>query len=393
MSSYLHEVLEHLIRFDTVSTHSDVPAMEYLADHLDRAGFKTVLHKSEIAHVAQANLVAAAGPPEPDGLIISGHLDTVPFADQPGWERDALRMEAADDRIFGRGTSDMKGFLAQCAEAARTLDHSRLRRPVVFIFTASEEIGGLGALVVTPALRDLLGDLPCPTLAWIGEPTSYAIHAAHKSAVVVEITIRGRGGHSGAPHHGVNAIAVAGKVIETIGRLQEERRAQAHPDFAELFPDSPFDVMNFGTIRGGIAENVIAEQCTLRLSYRTLPSVDPNELREEIVRRCAAVETHDYASRNHRATITVGTAKVMPAMSSPRGTSLERALVAVTGERQVSGAPFCTDGGWFARAGISSLICGPGEYAQAHQPNESIPRGAFERGPALISQVIARLCG
>jgi acetylornithine deacetylase len=392
MIDYLDEILARLIAFDTVSTHSDIPAMEYLADHLDRHGLKTALHKSEIARVAQANLVAWAGPPVADGLIISGHLDTVPFEGQPGWTRDPLRMETADDRIFGRGTTDMKGFLAQCVAAARTLDQTRLRRPVVFIFTASEEIGGLGAQRVTPELPHLLGDMPCPKLAWIGEPTSYAIHAAHKSAVTVEIKIRGRGGHSGAPHQGVNAIAVAGKVIDAIGRLQEECRATRSAEFVAMFPDSPFDVLNFGSVAGGIADNVIAEQCTLKMSYRSLPGTSPVALRDEIARRCAALDTYDYASRNHRATIEVGPARVMPAMGSTRGTRLEQVLCEVTGATQVSGAPFCTDGGWFADAGISSLICGPGEYAQAHQPNEAIGRAALERGPAMILQVIDRLC-
>ncbi len=392
MSTYLHEVLDRLIAFDTVSTQSDLPAMEYLADHLDQHGLRTALHKSEIARVPQANLVAWLGPPEPDGLIISGHLDTVPFAGQPGWTREPLRLEISDDRLFGRGVTDMKGFLAQCVAVACELDSNRLRKPVIFLLTASEEIGGLGARLVAPVLQDLLGDVPCPSLAWIGEPTSFAIHAAHKSAAFLEIRVRGHGGHSGAPHQGVNAIAVMGKVIEVVGKLQEERRARATPDFVTMFPDSPYDVMNFGTIRGGIAENVIAEECVMRVSYRSLPGIDPMALRDEIARRCAAIDTHDYASREHRASIEVGPAKVMPAMAARRGTSLERVLRDVTGSNEVSGAPFCTDGGWFADAGISSLICGPGEYAQAHQPNESISRAAFERGPAIIRQVIEKLC-
>lgn len=392
MNSYLYEVLDRLIAFDTVSTNSDIPAMEYLADQIDRQGFKTALHKSEIARTAQANLVAWAGPPTPGGLIISGHLDTVPFAGQPGWEREPLRMEITDDRIFGRGSTDMKAFLAQCADAARMLDQQRLRRPVVFIFTASEEIGGLGAQRVAPELPDLLGDVPCPSLAWIGEPTSWAIHAAHKSAVLVEIMVRGRGGHSGAPEQGVNAIAVAGKVLETLGRLQEERRSLPNPELAAMFPGSPFDVMNVGTIAGGIADNVIAEQCRLRISYRSLPGTEPTALRDEIARRCAAIDTHDYASQNSRATIVVGPAKVMPAMAARRGTPLEQVLSQATGASAVSGAPFCTDGGWFALAGIDSLICGPGEYAEAHQPNESIGRPAFQRGTGLILEVIEKLC-
>jgi acetylornithine deacetylase len=392
MISYLDEVLARLIAFDTVSTNSDVPAMEYLADQLDQHGLKTALHKSEIAHVAQANLVAWLGPPEPDGLIISGHLDTVPFAGQPGWTREPLRLEFAGDRLFGRGVTDMKGFLAQCVAVARELDPGRLRKPVVFLFTASEEIGGLGARAVAPALPDLLGDVPCPSLAWIGEPTSFAIHAAHKSASFLEIRVRGRGGHSGAPHKGVNAIAVMGKVIEVIGKLQEERGRSVNPGFLSMFPDSPHDVMNFGTIRGGVAENMIAEECIMRVSYRSLPGVAGTALRDEITRRCAAIDTHDYASSDHRAEIEVGEAKVMPAMAARRGTPLEKVLCEVTGATEVSGAPFCTDGGWLVDAGISSLICGPGEYAQAHQPDESISRAAFERGPHVIRRVIERIC-
>jgi acetylornithine deacetylase len=392
MNSYLYEVLDRLIAFDTVSTNSDIPAMEYLADQIDGLGFKTALHKSEIARTAQANLVAWSGPSTADGLILSGHLDTVPFAGQPGWKREPLRMEVTDDRVFGRGTTDMKGFLAQCVDAARMIDQKRLQRPVVFIFTASEEIGGLGAQRIASELPHLLGDLPCPSLAWIGEPTSWAIHAAHKSAVLVEITVRGKGGHSGAPDQGVNAIAVAGKVIEVIGRLQEERRHQPNPELAAMFPGSSFDVMNIGTITGGIAENVIAEQCRLRISYRSLPGTEPTALRDEIARRCAAIDTHDYASRNGRAAIEVGPAKVMPPMAARRGTALENVLLQTTGATGVSGAPFCTDGGWFALAGIDSLICGPGEYAEAHQPNESIGRDPLERGTSLILEVIEKLC-
>jgi acetylornithine deacetylase len=392
MTTYLYEILERLVAFDTVSINSDLPAMEYLADRMDSHGLKTALHRAELARVAQANLVAWAGPPSPGGLIICGHLDTVPFAGQPGWERDPLKLQSVGDRLFGRGVSDMKGFLAQAVETVRTFDRTRLRRPVVFVFTASEEIGGLGAMTLAPELANLLGEMPRPTLAWIGEPTSFAIHAAHKSAVVVEITVHGIGGHSGAPDRGVNAIAVAGKVIEAIGQLQQERRFTPNLDFREMFPEAPYDVMNFGTITGGIAENVIAEQCRLRLSYRTLPGTDPAALRDEIARRCGTLETYDYASRNLRARIEVGAAKVMPAMSARLGTPLEAVLKRLTGAEQVSGAPFCTDGGWLALAGIASLICGPGEYAQAHQPNESIGRDAFERGPDFIRQVIEALC-
>ena len=126
MSTYLYEVASRLIGFDTVSSKSNVEAMEYLGTHLDDHGFRVSLQRTEVAGVAKVNLVACAGPAEPDGLIISGHIDTVPFAGQPGWQRTPLRLEVEDTQVYGRGTSDMKGFLAQCLDAAAKLDLAAL---------------------------------------------------------------------------------------------------------------------------------------------------------------------------------------------------------------------------------------------------------------------------
>jgi acetylornithine deacetylase len=390
--SYQYEVLERLIGFNTVSALSDVPAAEYLADQFDDHGFKCALHQIDVDGVRQANLLAWSGPPEPDGLIISGHIDTVPFEGQPGWQRDPLKVEVGGERIYGRGTADMKGFLAQCLEAARTLESSRLRRPLVFLVTANEEVGGNGSRLVAPELQDLLGDAPQPHLAWIGEPSSNRVMSAHKSIVKFDIRVHGRGGHSGLPEQGVNAIAVMGKVITALGGLQARRRLAVDRELAPLFPDAPYDVMNFGTIEGGLAINIIAEECTLKVSYRSLPNVDPLRLYNDADRLIAEIDPRDYGSPNHRAMITLSTPSVLPPMHSPAGTALEDALFAATGANSTGGALYWTDAGWLAGAGIQCLICGPGEFEQAHQPNESIGRDAFERGPAIILDVINRLC-
>jgi acetylornithine deacetylase len=392
MASYLYEVLDRLIAFNTVSSQSLIPAIEYLADQMIDHGLKTAVHKIDVLGVPQANLIAWAGPPSLDGLIITGHLDTVPVEGQPGWEHDPFKMEIDDNRIFGRGSSDMKGFLAQCAEAVRKLEQGRLKRPVVFVFTADEEVGMLGARELAPALQGLLGEVPQPSLAWIGEPTAFSVLHAHKSICSFEVSVRGRGGHSGAPDQGVNAIAVMGKVIEALGRLQAERRASENPEFAEVFPESPYDVMNLGTVRGGLATNVIAEQCVLRGSYRSMPKTDPLALYEEIKRRVGAIDPHDYASDNFASAIEVNLLLAAPPMWSNRDTRLEKTLFEVSGNQSARGAQFATDGAWFSGAGIQCLICGPGDYEQAHQPNESIGRDAFERGPGMIAQVIERMC-
>jgi len=250
----------------------------------------------------------------------------------------------------------------------------------------------LGAREFAPALQGLLGEVPQPPLAWIGEPTSYSVLHAHKSICSFEVCVRGRGGHSGAPDQGVNAIAVMGKAIESLGRLQAERRAVENPEFAVVFPESPYDVMNLGTIRGGLATNVIAEQCVLRGSYRSLPKTEPLALYEEIRRRLVAIDRHDYASNRFAAAIDVNLLLAAPPMWTNRNTTLEKVLFELTGNESARGAQFATDGAWFSGAGIQCLICGPGDYEQAHQPNESISRDAFECGPAMIAQVIQRMC-
>jgi len=392
MSGYLHEVTRRLVAFDTVSTNSDLAANDYMAGQLAAHRFNVAQQKIEIAGVGQSNLVAWIGPPKPDGLIISGHVDTVPFAGQPGWTRDALRLEDAGDKLYGRGTSDMKGFIAACLDAATRLDASRLKRPLVFVFTADEEVGCLGAAKVGPALKEMLGAMPVPRLAWIGEPTSWQVSHAHKSIVLFDVIVRGRGGHSGAPAAGVNAIAVMGRVVETIGRIQQQRRSNPRVDQAKVFPDAPYDVINFGTISGGMAVNMIAEECVMKLSYRTMPDADPLSLYREVQRAIEKVSVFDYASNDHRAQIELTPPMMTPPLNSPRGTPLEAALFEATGARDSGGVLFGTDGGFFAHSGVDSLICGPGDLDQAHQPNEFIRRDALERTTPTILKVIDRLC-
>jgi acetylornithine deacetylase len=387
----LHDTAARLVETDTVSSRGNAEAMAALGDRLEAAGFRVALQRWGEGAGEKANLVAVAGPPEPDGLVLSGHLDVVPFADQPGWTRDPLRLAFDGDRVYGRGTSDMKVFLAQCVAAAAALDAKRLRRPVVFLFTADEEIGCLGAARLVPALDGLLGDVPRPRLAWIGEPTSWRVLHAHKGIAAFAVRVRGRGGHSSVPTAGVNAIAVAAQAMAAVGELQAELRANARPEFAGIFPEAPYTTLNFGTVEGGTATNVIAEQCSFTVSYRPLPDEDPLGVQREVARRLAARRFRDWGSALE-AEVSVSDALVAPGLLSPTGTPLERVLRAELGAGPPAGAPYCTDGGRFTAAGIASLICGPGELEQAHQPDESVSRAAFESGADHVRRVIEAFC-
>jgi len=395
MGSYLHDVARRLIAFDTVSAGSNAGAAAVLADELARHGFRVACQEYESEGVTKVNVVATAGPPVAGGLIVSGHVDVVPFANQAGWTRDPLAFTVDDARAYGRGTSDMKGFLAQCVAAAAVIDRARLARPLAFVFTADEEIGCGGARRLVPALPALLAGVPLPTLAWIGEPTAWRVYHTHKGIVVFTITAHGVAGHSSLPERGQNAIAVMARAIAVIGAYQAELRAAAPRASAADFPECPYTPLNLGGVRGGSADNMIADRCTLTVSYRPLPDEDPLAVHREVARRLAAADLRDPGSPEAPARVDVGAASVVAGMRSPRATPLAAALADALGPRSAGGAggaPFATDGGEFARGGVASLVCGPGELGQAHQPNESIARAAFEEGVEVIGRVVARLC-
>ncbi|MDD9827337.1 MAG: acetylornithine deacetylase [Deltaproteobacteria bacterium] len=387
----LHEAAARLIAADTVSSRGNAGAMEMLAGWLEDAGMSVRLQRWGEGAEAKANLVASAGPPEPGGLILSGHLDVVPFAGQPGWTRDPLRLTPEGGRCYGRGASDMKVFLAQCVEAVGRLPLDRLARPLVLLFTSDEEIGCLGAARLAPALPELLGHIPLPRLCWIGEPTSWRVFHTHKGIVSFGVRVRGRGGHSSLPQEGVNAIAVAARLLAKIGALQSGLRSRPQARFAGVFPQAPYTTLNIGQIQGGTALNMIAEECAFTVSYRPLPDEPPQRLWERVRELLCAPQARDWGS-DLDAHVEVGPPDIVPGLLAQRGSALELALRAETGDTREGGAPFCTDAGRFAEAGITSIICGPGDLDQAHQPDESISQTALETGPARILAVARQLC-
>jgi acetylornithine deacetylase len=388
----IEALLADLIAHDSVSANGNRSLMATLAERCEAAGARVALQEwGDEAH-AKANVVAVLGPDEPDGLILSGHADVVPFADQPGWTRDPLRLAALGDRLYARGTSDMKGFLAQCLAALPLLDAAKLARPIVLLFTADEEVGCLGAQRLAPELRRLLGATPLPRLAWIGEPTSGRVFHAHKGVVAFSVRVTGRSGHSSVPEAGANAIAGAAEVAARLGRLQAERRAKPSARFAELFPEAPYTTFNLGTVHGGSAANMIAEACTLSVSYRPLPDEDPLAFWREARARLLGDPVRDPGSELPLA-VELTPALAAPGVLTPRGTRLEAELLAQFGGGAVGGAPYCTDAGRFEEVGIDSLICGPGDLAEAHQPNESISRAALAGGVEAIVAIASRLCG
>jgi len=382
------DLLGRLVEFDTVTARSNVGCAEWIADRLEDAGWRLFLHRDSSFGVPKVSVVAWTGPEVAGGLIVSGHMDVVPFIGQPGWTGNPLVVDRRGDRVVGRGVADMKGFLAECLAIAPTIEGGRLDRPLVLILTCDEEEGCLGAERLLPTLETLRGKLPLPTDCVIGEPTAFQVYRAHKGHVRLRITSRGRGGHSSRPDLGVNAISATAVAAREVDRLAADMRLRVNEDDRRLFPAFPAVPFNLGLISGGTADNMIAERCELVVAFRQGPGSDPTEVLVELERRVREAVRAEVP----RAELDFDDVVVTPAMSSPADAACCRELCDLAGVTQPLGAPFATDGGQLERIGIRSWICGPGELEQAHQPDESISVEALDRGLWLVESLIEKRC-
>ena len=395
--THLWDVTCHLIALNTVSTLSNVQLADYLAELLLEHGFTVHVLKEVIEGVEKADLVAWAGPAVPGGMILSGHMDVVPFEGQPGWRTDPLTLSLQGDAIVGRGVSDMKVFLAQAVLAAQHYPVDQLKRPLVMIFTCDEELVGQGASRLVQKLPALFAQYayPLPEVALIGEPTNYQVFPAHKGYAAFDINVSGIGGHSSDPRKGLNAIDMMGDLIQLLRAINQDLSREILPANKYLFPDVPASVLNLGLIEGGLAPNMIAETCRLTVSVRIAPG---HQIEEIITRISTRIEEEVLplllanAPDKERVGVTIDHVVTTPSLHSPLDHDFCHLLCQIMEQKADRGAPFATDGGQFQQIGIQSYICGPGLLEQAHQPNESLPVTHFLVGQEKLEQLIYQWC-
>lgn len=374
-----HELLARLVAFDTTSSASNLPLAEFLADYLDRPGVRVAPNPS--ADGDKTNLVIAVGPERDDraGLVLSGHMDVVPAA-EPEWRSDPFRLVDAGDRFVGRGTADMKGFLALAANRLAALDPASLGRPLVLLFTYDEEIGTLGArrFAETWPAPDRL-----PRDVIIGEPTGLRVVRAHKGMLRVRLAFTGRAAHSGYPHLGRNAIEPAARAIVALADLRRVMEAE-RPPHAEQFPEVPYPALNVGTVAGGSAANVIPDRCEIQLGVRLLPGMAPEAMTERIrdaVR--AALGGVPF---------TIEPVSLSPAMIVAEHAPVHRAACAAVEQHDSHSVMFASDAGWLQQAGFECVLLGPGSIEVAHRPNEFLPVDQFHRAGEVIDGLVHRSC-
>lgn len=380
-NSRLWDFSSKLISFNTVSFKSNSDAATFIANDLNDLGFKTFIEKYDDCDCSKEQVVAWIGPEVEGGLILSGHIDTVPFENQAGWTKDALKLTLEDDKIFGRGTCDMKVFIAHCMDAFHDLDLSKLKKPLVCLFTADEEIGCLGAHRLSQKLDTILGNMPAPKRAVIGEPTGFQIINTHKGIVQFEATVAGVAGHSSRPHKGKNAIETTGKIIQIVSELNSKYESITPSEVYQMFPDHPYNHLHLAVINGGNATNMIPSSVELKFSYRVFPGDDPKSVFNDLV---LAVEDAGLGSE-----INYNFKHITPALPVSKEDDLETKLKETTGKDLIS-VSFATDAGEFSSLDIQSYICGAGDITQAHMPDEYISVEDFIVGTDFVKSIIQK---
>jgi acetylornithine deacetylase len=381
------DLIQRLIGFDTTSRGSNLGLIEWVRDWLKAQGVEARLTYDPDG--TKANLFATIAKGARPGIVLSGHTDVVPVDGQP-WDTDPFRATIKDDRIYGRGSADMKSYIAAALAMTPRFLAADLTCPVHFALSYDEEIGCLG-------VRGLLADLAQtgikPAGCIIGEPTSMQPVVAHKGKRAYKCCFRGREAHSALTPQGVNAIEYAARLVVYIRHMAERMRDCEPRDNGF---DVPFTTLQTGVIKGGTAANIVPRDCEVHFEFRYLPGVDPQTLEAEIksyaervlLPEMRAVDPATFISFEMKAEIP-GLDPAVERAEQDRVTALAQALARDATSTKVA---YATEAGLFQRAGIPSIICGPGSINEAHKPNEFIALEQVALCESFMERLLGELC-
>ncbi|MBB3143105.1 acetylornithine deacetylase [Halomonas organivorans] len=377
------QFLEKLVGFPTVSRDSNLDLIAFIEAWLDEYGVEHWRVDSDDG--TKANLLARIGPAVEGGVVLSGHTDVVPVDGQP-WSTDPFTLtDKGDGRLYGRGTCDMKAFIAcALAEVPRWVE-LELEKPIYLAFSYDEEVGCIGA----PRLIErLMADHPRPAAVFVGEPTLMAPVVAHKGATNLRTTVTGRASHSSQVNQGVSAIHVAARLVTFIEDVMADLKAEGRVDEAFNVVHSSLHV---GKISGGTAINIMARECSFDWEIRHLPS----DRFEDLIGRVEAHAEQLQAGMRERAPEAgIHTERLnttVPALADDNNAEVLTLCRELVGEAPAGAVAYATEAGQFQRAGLPTVICGPGSISQAHQPDEYLEIEQLEAGSAFMRALGKRL--
>lgn len=379
------ELLRDLVAFPSISSESNLAIINFLADHLRDVGADVQLQTAPCG--TKANLFATIGPNGPDapgGIVLSGHSDVVPVADQD-WTHDPFDMIERGGKLFGRGTCDMKGFIAATLAKAADLAKAPLNRPVHFAFTHDEETGCIGAQALAEWLtaRDIR-----PSLAIIGEPTMLQVIEGHKGCCEYTTHFDGRAGHGSMPDLGVNAVEYAVRYVSYLMEMGQELKARA-PINSRF--DPPWTTINTGSLMGGSIHNVIPQTAAVQWEFRPVQNSDFTFVKAKIEDYVHSVLLPAMKAVDPAAAITT---EIMGEVVGLEPASINEArdiLMELTGSNTSDVVPFGTEAGIFAALGMNVAVCGPGSIEQAHKPDEYIATDQLAKCLSMLDGLETKL--
>lgn len=358
--------IERLIAFNTVSRESNLGLIETIRDHLSQRGIASTLTYDAGRNKANlfATIPSASGATQ-GGVVLSGHTDVVPVDGQT-WDTDPFSPVIRDGKLFGRGSCDMKGYIGVVLTALPELLSTKLDQPVHFAFSYDEEIGCVGA---PSMIEELQARGVRPDGCIVGEPTNMRPIVAHKSISSYRCCVHGHAAHSSLTPRGVNAIEYAARLICHIRDIADGLKREG--PFDEDF-DVPFSTSSVGLIQGGIAVNTVPALCEFVFEYRTLPAVDSSTIIDRIQAYARDVLEPEMRKVVPHASIEFTRRSASPALEASEQDAITQLVRALTADRETHKVAYGTEAGLFQRAGIPSVICGPGNIEQAHKPNEFV---------------------
>ncbi|MEQ8355838.1 MAG: acetylornithine deacetylase [Kiloniellaceae bacterium] len=358
------ELIDRLVSFDTTSAKSNLALIDFVQDYLENLGARC--RRTSNHEGSKANLFASFGPEGPGGVVLSGHSDVVPVDGQT-WDSDPFTVVERRGLLYGRGTSDMKSFLAVALALAPEFQAQLLAKPLHIAMSYDEEVGctGVGGMI-----DDIAKNLPRPDMVIVGEPTSMQIVNGHKGCNIFETRITGQAAHSSQPHHGGNAIMAAGRLIAFLADMAATKRQEAPAD--GLF-DPPYTTFNLGQIEGGRALNIVAQDCRFGWEFRPIPGEDIDGLLQAFETFAEQEVLPALAEFAPEAGIVTERMATVPPLAPEHDGAAENLVRHLSGSNAAAGVvSFGTEGGLFQAAGLSTVIFGPGSIDQAHKPNEFI---------------------
>lgn len=374
-----YPLLEQLIGFDTVSRNSNLALIDFIEDYLKRFDIESERFYDSTGR--KANLFATLAGGEEAGILLSGHTDVVPV-DGEEWLSDPFTLTARDGRLYGRGTADMKGFLASILAAVPQFAAKPRRAPIHFAFSYDEEVGCLGVPSMIAGIEGRIS----PRVAIIGEPTELRPILGHKGKIAVEATVVGLSAHSAYTPDGVNAIEYAADLIGKIVALAAHYAAPTYQD--DRFSPN-HTTLQSGVIRGGEAVNIVPAKCQFHFEIRSTPQLDAEQIYREIEAYAHTALIPKMRAISPEAGIEFRILSHYPGLLTERESEAAQFVANLAESTEFGTVAFGTEGGLFHEAGIPTVVCGPGSMAQGHKPNEFITIEEMAKCDGMMDRLAA----